>query len=89
MLHYYARNFFKPTLLSPYLDGSKVKLYYISDVPASEQTDRTSSLVDWKPNSNGNLDLWVTVYSWQRFQNVSTFHITMEKVRSILIASST
>ena len=31
MLHYFAKKFFGPTLISPYIDGENVTVYYISD----------------------------------------------------------
>lgn len=31
MLHYFARKFFSRLLISPYIDGSNITVYYISD----------------------------------------------------------
>ncbi|XP_064594650.1 beta-mannosidase-like [Liolophura sinensis] len=57
MLHYYAVRFFSDTLISPYIDQSELKVYYIQDFPS----------VPRKANDSSTNVLNIRVRSWSSF----------------------
>lgn len=84
MLHYYARDFFRPTLISPYLDGTTVKLFYINDMAASLQSVHSSDLISHAPHNNNNTDklhLSIITHTWD-FNDVNVLQVSVDKVRS-------
>ena len=53
MLHYFARHFFSPTLISPYMDGGDVDVYIVMDELRVQETRRpVEYTLHFKPKSN-------------------------------------
>lgn len=53
MLHYFAKKFFAPTLISPYLDGNYVDVYIVLDeLPVKELRHPVQHTLHFRPKSN-------------------------------------
>jgi len=64
MVHYYARNFFSPILVSPVIDGETLKVYVISD--SVEPLTDVSLLID--------------LHSWQSLAPVYSYNIPLKTI---------
>ena len=52
-LHYYAAQFFAPTIVSPYIDGDYVDVFVcIDELPISEYRHPEHNTLHFKPTSN-------------------------------------
>ncbi|OWF41123.1 beta-mannosidase-like [Mizuhopecten yessoensis] len=78
MLHYFARHFFAPLLISPYLDGEDVCVYLIADhIPVVEHRHPDTQKLTFRPDYSTGLgkvhglglsgQLHVVMYSWHSF----------------------
>ena len=53
MLHYFARHFFSPTLISPYMDGGDVDVFIVLDeLQIREQRLSSNYKLQFKPKTN-------------------------------------
>lgn len=53
MLHYFAKRFFAPTLISPYLDGYNVDVYIVLDeLPVKEVRHPVHHTLHFRPKTN-------------------------------------
>ena len=87
MLHYFAKNFFAPILISPYLDGNDVNVYIIKDelpeqevpgslnhssIPTADPHQSAS-----EPVNNSTFDfmgtLYIEMYSWSSMTPLHTW----------------
>ncbi|KAK6181472.1 hypothetical protein SNE40_009315 [Patella caerulea] len=50
MLHYYAKRFFSPTIISPYLEGENLHIYIVNDeLPSIEERHSTTNRLQFRP----------------------------------------
>lgn len=74
MLHYYAKDFFAPTIVTGYLDAARqLKIYVVSEV---------LSLI----NSSLEASLFINVYNWNSFEMLNSTMITFSLVGRQLIS---
>ena len=53
MLHYFARHFFSPTLISPYIDGGDLDVFIVLDeLQIREQRLTNNYKLQFKPKTN-------------------------------------
>ncbi|XP_013386685.1 beta-mannosidase isoform X2 [Lingula anatina] len=74
MLHYYARHFFSPVLVSPYIDGAVLKVVLVVDTLSSGRALQKS----------GNT-LYIQCYSWD---NLKPLYTWTQKVDAPKVAAS-
>ncbi|XP_033733358.1 beta-mannosidase-like [Pecten maximus] len=76
MLHYFARHFFAPLLISPYLDGVDICVYIIADhIPVVENRHPVTGQLTFRPDYSSGLSkvrglsgpLHIVMYSWDSF----------------------
>ena len=60
MIHYYARKFFAPILISPYKDGDQLKVYIVIDeLPVYERKhEQTNKLTFCPTETKGAVSLF-------------------------------
>ncbi|XP_060074948.1 beta-mannosidase-like [Ylistrum balloti] len=75
MLHYFARHFFAPLLISPYMDGDDVYVYLVADhIPVVEDRHPDTHRLTFRPDYSTGLgkvrglglsgQLHIVMYSW-------------------------
>lgn len=59
MLHYFARHFFAPTLISPHMNGDDVEVYIVLDeLPVREERHPVHHTLHFRPKSNPRPFSW-------------------------------
>lgn len=64
MVHYFAKKFFAPILVSPVIEGETLKVSVVSDL--LEPLDGVSLLID--------------IYSWSKFEPVRSYNISLKTI---------
>ena len=91
MLHYYAKKFFAPTLLSPYLANGNLSVSVVVDeIPLLEVRDSSTGNLRFQPNSSETVhvtsrlaavttgQLVIQMYAWKSFTALKTWRISFK-----------
>ncbi|XP_069119569.1 beta-mannosidase-like isoform X2 [Argopecten irradians] len=95
MLHYFARHFFAPLLISPYLNGDTVCVDMIADqIPVVENRHPVTGHLTFRPDYSSGLrlsgQLHMSLYSWQSFTPLRTWvqPYSMNKTTELIFCNS-